>query len=120
MGLSNKITSSVLDAIGEVGGPRCCKRNFYLAIARAVEFAREHLGIKMETGKIECTHSSQNNQCIEKKMPILQQMITIVCKNDADEKKTRRHFNLYPVKQNSKRSGYYNQKYGRKGLLFPF
>ena len=29
-------------------------------------------------------------------------------------------FNLYSVKQSSEHSRYYNQKYGRKGLLFPF
>ena len=68
-GLSNKMTSSALDAIGEVGGPRCCKRDSYLAIARAVEFAREHLGVEMDTEKIECSHSAQNNQCIGKRCP---------------------------------------------------
>ena len=68
-GLSNKMTSSALGAIGEVGGPRCCKRDSYLAIARAVEFVKEHLGVTMENGKIECTHSAQNNQCIGKRCP---------------------------------------------------
>lgn len=68
-GLSNKMTASALDAIGTVGGPRCCKRDSYLAITKAVEFANEHLGIKMELGRIKCIHSEQNNQCIKKKCP---------------------------------------------------
>jgi len=70
--LSNKMTSSALDAIGAVGGPRCCKRDSYLAIARAAEFAKEHLGVKMETEKIECTHSTQNNQCIKERCPFFE------------------------------------------------
>ena len=68
-GLSNKMTASALGAIGEIGGPRCCKRDSYLAIIKAVEFAREHLGVEMELGEIECTHFAQNNQCIGKRCP---------------------------------------------------
>lgn len=43
-GLSNRMTASALEAIGRVGGPRCCKRDSYLALLQAVEFSREHLG----------------------------------------------------------------------------
>ncbi len=68
-GLSNQMTSAALDAIGEVGGPRCCKRDSYLAITRAVEFVKEHFGIEMELGKIKCIHSAQNNQCIKERCP---------------------------------------------------
>ena len=68
-GLSNQMTSSALGAIGEVGGPRCCKRDSYLAITRAVEFVKEHFGIEMELGNIKCIHSAQNNQCIKERCP---------------------------------------------------
>lgn len=68
-GLSNKMTSSALGAIGEVGGPRCCKRDSYLAIIKAVEFAKEHLGVKMKLGEIKCVHSANNNQCIGSRCP---------------------------------------------------
>ncbi len=68
-GLSNKMTSSALGAIAEIGGPRCCKRDSYLAIIKAVEFAFEHLGVEMELGDIKCTHSAQNNQCIGARCP---------------------------------------------------
>ena len=67
--LSNKMTSSALCVIGEVGGPRCCKRDSYLAIIAAVEFVKEHLGVAMELGKIKCIHSAQNNQCIGARCP---------------------------------------------------
>ncbi len=68
-GLSNKMTASALGAIGEVGGPRCCKRDSYLSIIKAVEFAKEHLGVEMETHKVKCVHSAQNNQCIKERCP---------------------------------------------------
>lgn len=68
-GLSNKMTSSALNAIGEIGGPRCCKRDSYLAIIKAVEFARIHLGVEMELGEVKCIHFTQNNQCIGERCP---------------------------------------------------
>ena len=67
--LSNKMTSSALGAIGEVGGPRCCKRDSYLAIIQAVEFAKKHLGVEMEISGIKCVYSELNNQCIGKRCP---------------------------------------------------
>ena len=71
-GLANKMTSAALGAIGEVGGPRCCKRDSYLSIIQAVGFAREQLGVEMELGEIRCVHSAQNNQCIGKRCPFYQ------------------------------------------------
>lgn len=44
-GLSNMMTSSALGAIGEIGGPRCCKRDSYISIIKVVEFARVHFGV---------------------------------------------------------------------------
>ena len=68
-GLANKMTSSALGAIGEIGGPRCCKRDSYLAIMKAAEFAKDNLGAEMELGEIKCTHSALNNQCIGESCP---------------------------------------------------
>ena len=68
-GLSNQMTSKSLGAIGEVGGPRCCKRDSFLSILTAVEFVKEHFGIEMESHKVVCEYSSQNNQCIGKRCP---------------------------------------------------
>ncbi len=67
--LSHKMTSAALGAIGEIGGPRCCKRDSYLSIQKAVEFVKENLGIEMELPEIVCSHSGQNNQCIGKRCP---------------------------------------------------
>jgi len=68
-GLANTMTSRALGAIGAVGGPRCCKRDSYLAITQAVAFVKEHLGVKMELSKPKCIHSAQNNQCIGVRCP---------------------------------------------------
>lgn len=67
--LSNHMTAAALEAIASVGGPRCCKRDSYLSILRAVDFAREHLGVEMELGQIKCVHSAGNNQCIGERCP---------------------------------------------------
>lgn len=68
-GLSNLMTSKALEKIGTVGGPRCCKRDSYLAILSSIEFAKEHFGVEMEKHEIVCSRSSQNNQCIGKRCP---------------------------------------------------
>ena len=68
-GDSNQMTAQALEAIAKIGGPRCCKRDSYLAIIKAVEFVKERFGIEMELGKIKCAHSAQNNQCIGARCP---------------------------------------------------
>jgi len=67
--LSHKMTAKSLAAIGEIGGPRCCKRDSFLSILAAIDFAKEHLGVEMEKPEIVCTHFSKNNQCIGKRCP---------------------------------------------------
>ncbi len=68
-GLSNGMTSCALGKIGAVGGPRCCKRDSYLAITAAVEFTKEKLEVEMELEDIKCTRSELNNQCLGQNCP---------------------------------------------------
>jgi len=68
-GLSNKMTSKSLASIGEIGGPRCCKRDSYLSVLNAIEFVKENLNVEMEVNDIKCHYSSFNNQCIGKRCP---------------------------------------------------
>lgn len=68
-GLSNQMTAQALKCIGEIGGPRCCKRDSYLAVREAIKFTKEHLGIWMEAKNISCSRSSLNNQCIQGRCP---------------------------------------------------
>lgn len=68
-GLSNRMTSTALEKIGSVGGPRCCKRDSFLSILASIQFVKEHLGIEMDSTDIVCRYSSANNQCIGKRCP---------------------------------------------------
>ena len=63
-GLSNQMTGRALTAIGQHGGPRCCKRDSYIAVREAVAFAAEKLHVQMETSQAVCTRSAMNHQCI--------------------------------------------------------
>lgn len=68
-GLSHQMTAKSLDKIGQIGGPRCCKRDSYLSILSAIDFVADNFGVKMEKPEIICGHSAQNNQCIGKRCP---------------------------------------------------
>lgn len=67
--LSHKMTAKSLEQIGEIGGPRCCKRDSFLSILSAVDFVREHFGVEMERPEVVCRFSARNNQCIGKRCP---------------------------------------------------
>lgn len=67
--LSHRMTAKSLDAIGEIGGPRCCKRDSYLSVLSAVDFVKEQFGVEMEKPEVVCTRASKNNQCIGKRCP---------------------------------------------------
>lgn len=62
-------TSSVINTMAKIGGPRCCKRNAFLSISNAVKFVKEKYNVEMELDVIECEFSSFNKQCIGTKCP---------------------------------------------------
>lgn len=68
-GQANSMTGQALLRIGEIGGPRCCKRNSYVSLLSAVNYVEEVYGIKMETETVICNRSGQNNQCIGHRCP---------------------------------------------------
>lgn len=69
-GLCNRMTSTVLDRLGTVGGPRCCKRNGFLSMLTAAEFIKTHLGVEMELPEqVICTYSKYNNECLGTRCP---------------------------------------------------
>ncbi len=68
-GLSNQMTARALDSIGKNGGPRCCKRDSYLAIIEAIKFTSEKLKINMESSQVTCSRSKLNNQCTNQDCP---------------------------------------------------
>ncbi len=68
-GLANRMTAKSREAIGGIGGPRCCKRDSYLSLLQAIDFVKEHFGVEMEKPEIICGFSACNNQCIGKRCP---------------------------------------------------
>lgn len=67
--LPNQMTAAALGAIGSCGGPRCCKRDSYLALSAAVTFVREQLQVDMEWTKPACSRSPLNQQCLGSSCP---------------------------------------------------
>jgi hypothetical protein len=67
---SNLLTSQTLKNIAEHGGPRCCKRDVYLSLLKAVEFIQEELKTDVEIkGKISCEYSRFNRECLTRGCP---------------------------------------------------
>jgi hypothetical protein len=66
--LSNLITAKSLLTIANHGGPRCCKRNTFLAINEAVNFLKENFSFKMKINRtITCEFKDLNKECLKKK-----------------------------------------------------
>lgn len=69
-GLANLMTAQALQAIGALGGPRCCKRNSFTAVKEAVQFVRQQFQIELELPeKIVCGFSPLNRQCKKEACP---------------------------------------------------
>lgn len=62
-------TSSVINEMSKIGGPRCCKRNAFISIISAVKFFKEKYGINMELDITKCDFNNRNLQCIKDKCP---------------------------------------------------
>lgn len=61
---ANKMTSLSLDNISKNGGPRCCKRDSYLAIQSAIQYVKDVFKVEMETSKDTiCKFYSRNPTC---------------------------------------------------------
>ena len=63
--LSNRMTATSLMAISDHNGPRCCKRDVYLALESAIRFVQESHGVQLtNTEPVSCEFSAHNSQCI--------------------------------------------------------
>lgn len=63
------LTSMIIAKEGQIGGPRCCKRNAFIALSSAVEFMNSKYHIDMKSSTIHCEFSPMNKQCLGKKCP---------------------------------------------------
>ncbi|MCQ2742996.1 MAG: DUF5714 domain-containing protein, partial [Bacilli bacterium] len=62
-------TSSVVSKMSKIGGPRCCKRNAFLSLSMAIDYANKRYGLSLPKQEIKCEFSEQNIQCIGAKCP---------------------------------------------------
>lgn len=66
----NAATGRALIRIASVEGPRCCKRNAFLAFQEAVEIVKERLGLELEKPeKVVCRYFPNNKECKKEKCP---------------------------------------------------
>ena len=47
-------TSSVIDMMSKIGGPRCCKRNAFLSLSKAANFVERKYNINMKLENTLC------------------------------------------------------------------
>ncbi len=64
-----ELTSRCLHDLGEIGGPRCCKRHAYLSLTEAAKFVQERYGITMKIAPFSCSYSSKNPTCLGLRCP---------------------------------------------------
>jgi Family of unknown function (DUF5714) len=63
--LANLMTAACLTAIGEAGGPRCCKRDTYLALLVGSEFLNRHLDANLPAvSQPVCSFMANNRECL--------------------------------------------------------
>ena len=69
-GLANQTTAEALRRIGAIGGPRCCKRDSFLAIGAAVDLCAAHLGVEMDRpDRLVCLFYHRNPECLDTRCP---------------------------------------------------
>ena len=63
--LANLMTSESLKVIAENGGPRCCKRNSFLAIDAVISYLKTHFATELAVdNKIICEFAILNPECL--------------------------------------------------------
>ena len=67
--IPQRLTAKCLEAMTEIGGPRCCKRTSRIAIECAAEFSEKEFGIAMPCSRPKCAFSMWNTECIREKCP---------------------------------------------------
>ena len=68
--LANRIVAECLWKISEHNGPRCCKRNSYIALHLAESFTKDKFGLDLgTTEQITCIHYPRNEECKKQDCP---------------------------------------------------
>ena len=64
-----KYTSSVINKMSEIGGPRCCKRNAFISLMEGVKYSNMNYGTNIKIDKVKCEFTSFNKDCIKDRCP---------------------------------------------------
>jgi hypothetical protein len=73
--MTNLMTARALERIALLGGPRCCKRNTFLALQEAIKFISTEMGIRLpEPRDISCRFSDQNRECLKERCPFYREL----------------------------------------------
>ena len=62
-------TSSAIGELGQINGPRCCKRDAMIAFKHGIEYVNQHYDVQLEYENQHCEFSSKNQQCIKERCP---------------------------------------------------
>lgn len=64
-----QFTSKAIAKLGEINGPRCCKRDAKIAFKYGVEYINSHYEVKLNYEDTKCKYSNLNMQCIKERCP---------------------------------------------------
>lgn len=64
-----KFTSAAIARLGEINGPRCCKRDAMVAFQQAIAYVNETYPVTLEQEDQKCEYASRNAQCIGARCP---------------------------------------------------
>ena len=65
-----RLTSTVLGHLADLGGPRCCKRTGFTAVLDATDYLNEHFDVSMQRpDRVTCTFCAGNAQCLHEGCP---------------------------------------------------
>ena len=62
-------TSSAVQTMGEIGGPRCCKRNGFIALTESIKYINSNFDVQLPISDIKCGFFGRNEQCIKSRCP---------------------------------------------------
>lgn len=64
-----QFTSNAIGELGNINGPRCCKRDAMIAFKNGVEYVNKHYEVSLEYERMKCEFTELNKQCIKGRCP---------------------------------------------------
>ncbi len=64
-----QFTSDAIGELGQINGPRCCKRDAMVAFKHGIQYVNENYGVNLEIEDVKCEYFDMNEQCIKDRCP---------------------------------------------------